>query len=194
MIFKDITKLKRAEAEEELDLYREAGIQNVVASDDLKNVGVCIEEIQRLQKEVGYPVKLTPEFVAENDVLAKFLMENGAVEGDIVMAEDADLEEVAKIEAQLKADADKKRQDEEDAAAAENKKGEQNSGNSATTGATASAGANKVQPDLVYQGKTVVNVANALVHGQSVKDVYVASGECFRMSQVEFDKEVKLRE
>lgn len=172
--------LKRADLETELELYREAGTQGVAKNEDLSNVKACVEEIERLQKEVGYPVKLTQGFTEENPTLAQYLVEQGAKEDDIVFAEEADLEEVAKIEAKIKADNEaaeveaKRLQDE-----AEGKKGDE---------VKASA------PDLVYNGKTVVNVVSAIVHGKTYKDVYVASGECFRITPEEFTKDVKERE
>lgn len=182
----DIKKAKRSELEEELDLYREAGTQGVADSDSLPNIATVKTEIERLQAEVGYPVKLTPEFIKENDTLAKFLIEQGAQEGDIVFAEDADLEEVAKIEAQIKEDADAKRTADEAAAV------NQNAGAAAPT--DPANGTVAITPDLVYQGKTVTNVVNAIVHGKAYKDVYVASGECFRMSPDEFTKDVTPRQ
>lgn len=171
--------LKRADLEAELDLYREAGTQGVAENKDLSNVKACVEEIERLQKEVGYPVKITPELVAENTVLGAYLIEQGAQEGDIVFAEDADLEEVAKLEAKAKAD-------NEEAEEAKRLQDEAGKGSSNTT-------ITDIQKEFVYLNKTVISVNNAIVHGKTYKDVTVASGETFRMSPDEFAKEVTER-
>ena len=49
------------------------------------------------------------------------------------------------------------------------------------------------EPDLVYLKKTVVRTENVLLNGKSYKDVTVATGETFRITLEEFDRDVKPR-
>ena len=90
----DFKKAKRAELEAELDLYREGGAEvSKAKNEDFDTVDDCRDEIEKLQKETGQPVKLTPEFIAENKELAKVLIDSGAKEGEVVFAEEGDFEQ-----------------------------------------------------------------------------------------------------
>lgn len=103
--------------------------------------------------------------------------ENGAKEGDLVFAEQADLDEVEKIIAESNKPIEPKKADNPENAKVEP--------TPTTTGGTV---------DLVYLGKTVVGITNVIVSGKTYKDVSVASGETFRISPEEFTNDVKPRE
>jgi hypothetical protein len=47
--------------------------------------------------------------------------------------------------------------------------------------------------ELVYLNKTVTGVNNAIINGKSYKDVSVASGETFRLTPQEFERDVAPR-
>lgn len=182
------SEAKKSELIAELDLYSRAGVEFEALPGNATNKARA-ELIEKLGAEHGYPVELTPEFIAENEVLAKYLLENGAQEGEIVFAEDADMEEVEKLlEAQNGADDDAEAGDGSD-----DENDDSNDEEASDEPAEVEENDEEAQPDLVYQNKTVVSVTDVLVGGRAMKDVHVVSGETFRLSFEEFDRDVRER-
>lgn len=108
MLDKPIADCGRNELNAELDLYREA-LGHAV---DVPSFGLMaknadrIEAVTKLQAEHGIPVRLTPDFMQDNPALAKFLLDGGAVEGQIVFGKEADIAESVALDAKARAEAD----------------------------------------------------------------------------------------
>ncbi len=91
MLNTPIAEANRSELDAELALYSEALGEGA----DIKTFGIFapnadrVAEVERLRSLHGTPVKLTPEFIAGN-ALGGVLMANGAQEGTVVFASEAD--------------------------------------------------------------------------------------------------------
>lgn len=219
----DLKKAKVAELEAELELYREALGDVVPALDTLKNNPSRVEAIEALCAEHGSPVRVDADFIAENKVLidivnAKSAPEDQVKEGELVFF---DLDEIT--EAEVREGLIKKISDlvEEGPTKAdfvaslssvatdaleplyEKMKADLESQKDALEPAprVASGGIGtspqeepSVKVEHTYLKKTVVDIHNVLVNGKVYKDVTVSSGETFRLSQEEFDRDVRVRE
>lgn len=99
---KDLTKCKAAELDAELDLYRAIEGMEVPPEGDeaISNVEKRAAVITKLREDHGHPIRIDAEFKEANPTLAKLLEEQGAVEGDVVLAEVADLEKAAELDAE----------------------------------------------------------------------------------------------
>ena len=207
----DIKKAKTAELEAELALYREANVP-VKAAEELTNNAKRVEEIENLAKEHGYPVKLDADFIADNAVLAKHLIANGAKEGEIVFAEDADVEVVQKIEGQIEFLKEKgvdltgeETPEELDKKVSEFTAGHTTPGTTANTPPANNVAAKATRPsisnvakvatniEMVFQKKTVIRTSDVVIQGKLYKEVAVATGETFRLTPEEYKSQVVAR-
>lgn len=210
-----LSKAKKADLEAEVALYREAGVETAL-DENLDTNAKLVEEIERLQKEHGFPVKMTEEFANDNPELAKILTAAGAAKDEVVFAEPADLEQVKAIEAEaaereeilaelkdlgieeldpnLKTLSELK-EELEKAKANKNSNGGAGVAPKKPTEETPA----DAKEDLVYfhsenaQPVTVVSVANAIAFGKSYKDIVLVTGETLCLSPDEFNSQVKPR-
>lgn len=178
MLDVELNKATKADLEAELELFREIEGIEVAPTADLTNNEKRSAEVERLQKEHGIPVRLSQEFADANPDLAKVLIDNGAQIGDIVFAEEADVETAKEMETKRLA-----------ALETGNKEGDENA-------PTKPIARKAPEPeDLVYLGKsTVIKVVDAIAHGRSYKDVYTAHGESYRLTHEEFERDVTPRQ
>lgn len=208
----DPKKAKTPELEAELALYREAGIEDVADAAALTNNAKRAEEIERLTKAHGMPVKLDAEFIKENPTLAKLLKESGAEEGEIVFAEEADTEKAAALDAEAAkrdelvkelakydiepVDVSALTTEDLEAKLAE-AKASKNTSSTAPKEEQTPVGAKEqvyqehdedgVAHGLVY---TVASVNNVLFNGKSYKDVTLVNGETRRITPKQFEIDV----
>lgn len=197
----DLKKAKKADLEAEIELFRAAGATDVAAAADLGTNKALVAEIERLTEANGIPVKLDAEFVAANPALAKILTAAGAGADEIVYAEEADVEEAAKLDAEvverndlikqladlgLAEQADTKTTQELRDALAVAQKG---------TGATDTVANNELvyTPNGKGTGVTVVNVNNVIAYGKQYKDVQLVNGQTHRLTPEQFEADVAPR-
>lgn len=203
----DLEKAKKAELIEELGLYVKAGIEvakfGITASNAAR-----VAEIKRLQGTVGIPVEITEKFAEENPELAAFYKAQGEEfkVGEIIFAEEVDFEAAKKLAAEAGVDlpptppaptdlGPEPKEPEEPAASVGGIFGTvppvpTEMGLMGASMVVAAA----VPAELVYNRKTVSRVGDVIVSGRSYKDVTVASGETFRLTQEEFARDVQPRQ
>lgn len=217
-IQKDLTKFKAAELDEELALYR--SIEGVAVppegDETLSNVEKRAAVITSLRAEHGHPVKLDAAFLEANPTLAKILIEQGAQEDDVVLAEVADLEKAAELDAEAEKrdeildeleDLGDVVSDEEAEALStadlearlEEAKKKAQTAPGADEG-TKDQGDTNVAPEasqeveagvqLYFQKKPVTAVRTRIINGRSYKEVEVV-GETYTLTQEEFSAQVR---
>lgn len=218
-MIEDLKKAKTAELEAELELYRSMGDVQVASADELTNNAKRVEEIERLQKEHGFPLVVTEEFLTENPAIADIMNDNGVKVGDTVMLSQDDLDAetkrrtkvalVGKASALVEDNAEKPAFVESlDAMSveeletlipkmeAELERNKDGGGGTPPARGGNRGGASPVGDDVerVYGGKTVTKVENRILHGKSYRDVTVSTGETFTITVEEFEDKVKPRQ
>lgn len=206
-MIENLSKAKKPELVAEIELFRKAGIEGVAADADLKTNAALVAEIERLTAEHGHPVELDAEFIAANPSLSKILITAGAQEGEIVFAEEADIEESAKLDAEagerarIVADIKELGVDITDDEAMQLTTDELKAKLEAAQGS-----AGKVAPavapgaELVYYhggdkgaGITVVRVDNVVAYGKAYKDVVLVNGQTHRLTPEQYSDTVRAR-
>lgn len=188
MIIK-LATANRAILDAEIELYREGGVEVVVPEGATNKVLVTL--IEGLIETEGTPVKIDTAFLEANKELVAVVESEGetlAVD-EIIFFSKADFD-AAEAQKQINAEADEPiekdlEKDEDDKEIPQ----------PAPATKPAAAFANT---DLVYSEgrgtpKTVVSVSNVIVAGRTYKDVVVASGETFRITTEEFNRDVNPR-
>lgn len=202
----DLKKAKKADLIAEIELFSEAKVEGVAAVADLKTNAALVAEIERLTAANGLPVKLDAAFAEANPSLAKILTAAGATEGEIVFAEPADLEESAKLDAELAerttiieklGAANVAFSSDESTEALRIKLSEVKDVTDVDAGIAAPS---EVVEDLVYNHngstktpETVVRVANVIAYGKQYKDVVLVNGTTHRLTPEQYAESVTPR-
>lgn len=174
MIEIPLSKASKSQLEAELQMYRDIDNDQIVVpaadAEELSNTAKRIAVIEGLRKEWGVPVEVTDQFITENPTLA------------------VDSENIGKVVLMDQTDLDASAEANEKAAAAAGDTGDDSDEAAQMTSTNADT------DDLVYLGRhKVIKVTDAIAHGRTHKDVFTADGQSYRLSDEEYQRDVKAR-